>query len=237
MTPPRGAHERQPSPQRVTAAHARTGRRARRRLALRGGRGGGGPQLLASKMKEAFSPASFGTLSTSRIKLMVDVKDSPKNSSSMKNGSIPARGRRGGFLPSDKGFAGVHATTCILPVCPFKPMDLPAQRTQGGVRRHARRSRLRSPCSPRILASRAHPEPASSSTSPMPGSLAATGSSWPRRLPHGSLGPPLSKERGGEDWSFRECTHCSCRTLHSRGASCCNVSGFAPSGVISIYIS
>ena len=35
MTPPRGAHERQPSPQRVTAAHARTGRRARRRLALR----------------------------------------------------------------------------------------------------------------------------------------------------------------------------------------------------------
>ena len=48
-------------------------------------------------MKEAFSPASFGTLSTSRIKLMVDVKDSPENSSSMKNGSIPARGRRGGF--------------------------------------------------------------------------------------------------------------------------------------------
>ena len=35
MTPPRGAHERQSSPQRVTAAHARVGGLARRRLGLK----------------------------------------------------------------------------------------------------------------------------------------------------------------------------------------------------------
>ena len=48
-------------------------------------------------MKEASTTALFGTMSTSLIKLMMDVKDSSKSSSSMKNGSIPVRGRRGGF--------------------------------------------------------------------------------------------------------------------------------------------
>ena len=126
------------------------------------------------------------------------------------------RGGGGGFLASDKCFAGVHATPCILPVCPCKPMYLPAQRTQGGVRRDARRSWLRSPCSPTILASRAHPEPASSSTSPMPGSLAATGSSCPRRLPHGSLGPPLSKEQGRKIGLLEESTHALFQRCSSR---------------------
>ena len=66
-------------------------------LGLRSDRGGGGPQLLATERKEASTTALFGTMSTSRIKLMMDVKDSSKSSSSMKNGSIPVRGRRGGF--------------------------------------------------------------------------------------------------------------------------------------------
>ena len=46
-------------------------------------------------MKEAFSPASFGTLSTSRIKLMVDVKDSSESSGSTFHGPI-LRGAVGG---------------------------------------------------------------------------------------------------------------------------------------------
>ena len=94
MTPPRGAHERQPSPQRVTAAHARVGGGARRRLrpwdrSLRGG-----TALLATERKEASSTASSGTVSTSTTKLMVDVKDSSKNSESTLHGPALAHRSR-----------------------------------------------------------------------------------------------------------------------------------------------
>ena len=50
-------------------------------------------------MKEAFSPASFGILSTSGMKLMIDVKDSSEKSGSTPHGPI-LRGRVGGGLCS-----------------------------------------------------------------------------------------------------------------------------------------
>ena len=53
------------------------------------------PRLLATEMKEAFSTASFGTVSTSGMKLMVDVKDSSKNSGSTLHGPV-ARNSLGG---------------------------------------------------------------------------------------------------------------------------------------------
>ena len=56
---------------------------------------GGGPRLLATEMKEAFSTASFGTVSTSGMKLMVDEKDSSKNSESTLHGPV-ARNSLGG---------------------------------------------------------------------------------------------------------------------------------------------
>ena len=95
MPPPRGAQERQPSLQRGTAAPARVGGVARRRLLSKSPPWRGGPRLLATEMKEAFSTASFGTVSTSGMKLMVDEKDSSKNSESTLHGPV-ARNSLGG---------------------------------------------------------------------------------------------------------------------------------------------
>ena len=46
-------------------------------------------------MKEAFSTASFGTVSTSTMNLMIDVKDSSEKSGSTPHGPAPAQRSRG----------------------------------------------------------------------------------------------------------------------------------------------
>ena len=92
---------------------------------------GGGPQLLATERKEASSAASSGTVSTSMMKLMIDVKDASKKSGSILHGPAPAQRSRGRLSTIWEVFEVRFESLIPFQVCLGSKGELCVDRTGG----------------------------------------------------------------------------------------------------------